>query len=266
MNSLKNSLIAIATVTALAIAVSAQAPAANVRQQNQHMQNVIRPGTILPVRLESTISSAKSKPEQTITARIMQDVPLASGSKIRAGTKVVGRIMELTSASSKGEAKVILRFDTLKLSTGTIPVRTNLRAIASPLDIDDAQTPKSGPDEATPPTSWTTVQVGDEVAYRGVGIYAGETHVGHWVYEGALARPRANPNGRCPGSINGNDLALWVFSSDACGVYDIPKVKIDHAGRTDPVGEIVLTSNRGDLRIPTATGILLRITPSEMSE
>src|SRR6202022_477494 len=43
----------------------------------------IPPGTILPVRLNSSLSSAESKPGQIISARIMQDVPLATGGKIR---------------------------------------------------------------------------------------------------------------------------------------------------------------------------------------
>src|ERR1035437_8883023 len=47
-------------------------------------------GTILPVRLNSTVSSAKSKPGQMITGRIMQEVPLSSGIRIKEGSKVVG--------------------------------------------------------------------------------------------------------------------------------------------------------------------------------
>ncbi len=45
-------------------------------------QERIPAGTILPVRLNGSISSAKSKPGQVITARIMQAVPLAQGREI----------------------------------------------------------------------------------------------------------------------------------------------------------------------------------------
>jgi len=96
---------------------------------------------------------------------------------------------------------------------------------------------------------------------------AGETVVGEPVYNGVLSRPRANPSGSCPGSIAGNDRpqALWVFSSDACGVYDIPHLKIEHAGKTNPIGEIVLTSNDGALNLPSGSGMLLRVTATELS-
>src|SRR5580700_9337894 len=55
---------------------------------------VIRAGTILPVRLNATLSSGKAKAGQAITGRIMQDVPLTGGAKIPAGSKVVGHIVE----------------------------------------------------------------------------------------------------------------------------------------------------------------------------
>src|SRR5229473_8528917 len=78
-------------------------------------QNVIPSGTILPLRLRSSLNSEKSKPGEAITARIMQDVPLAAGSTIHAGTRVMGHVVDVTPASS-GSAKVSFRFDTLMLS------------------------------------------------------------------------------------------------------------------------------------------------------
>src|ERR1700694_3683800 len=52
-------------------------------------QLAIPPGTILPIRLGS-LSSEKRKPGDPIKARIMQDVPLGNGSKLRARSKSVG--------------------------------------------------------------------------------------------------------------------------------------------------------------------------------
>jgi hypothetical protein len=61
-------------------------------------QNVIPTGTILPVKLNSSLTSQKSKAGQEITGTLAQDVPLASGSKIRAGTKLVEQIIAVTGA------------------------------------------------------------------------------------------------------------------------------------------------------------------------
>src|ERR1700694_5588300 len=70
-------------------------------------------GTILPVRLNSTISSAKCRRGQVITGRTMQDVPLLPGVRIREGAKVIGHIVEVTPATSGARARISLQFDRL---------------------------------------------------------------------------------------------------------------------------------------------------------
>jgi hypothetical protein len=223
-------------------------------------------GIILPVRLENSISSKKAKPGQILTARIMQDIPLPDRGRIREGSRVVGHVVEVTGPSSNGGAEISLHFDSLVVSKWTIPIKTSLRALASPLDIEDAQVPAQGADRGTSPSSYTTTQVGGEVVYRGGGhvIRKGEI-VGEPVDHGVLVRVRASPDGRCGDAPNQNDTvqALWVFSSDACGVYGFAGVTIAHGGRTDPAGEITLKADKAELDIRSGSGMLLRVIPSE---
>jgi hypothetical protein len=90
------------------------------------------------------------------------------------------------------------------------------------MEVNDAQTPKTGPDEGTSSYSWTTVQVGGEVRYgTGWPVMEGDTEVGRGVADGVLARLSAPPGSACAeGSRNSNQLqSLWVFSSGACGAY-----------------------------------------------
>ena len=225
-------------------------------------QNTIPAGTILPVALNCSLNSRKVKPGQVITARVMQDVPLSPGSTIHAGAKVIGRVIDVKPANGGSGAQVSFRFDTLVASKRRIPIITNLRALASMMAVEAAQLPESGPDRGTSQNAWTTDQIGGEVVYRGGGPVAdGLRSVGEPTYGGVLVHVSAKPGSPCRGEIEGNDRlqALWVFSSDACGVYDFADLAIVHAGRTDPVGEITLASDKGEVNVRAGSGMLLRV-------
>jgi hypothetical protein len=225
-------------------------------------QNTIPAGTILPVALNSSLNSRKIKPGQVITARVMQDVPLSPRSTIHAGAKVIGRVIDVKPANGGSGAQVSFRFDTLVASKRRIPIITNLRALASMMAVEAAQLPESGPDRGTSQNAWTTDQIGGEVVYRGGGPVAdGLRSVGEPTYGGVLVHVSAKPGSPCRGEIEGNDRlqALWVFSSDACGVYDFADLAIVHAGRSDPVGKITLASDKGEVNIRAGSGMLLRV-------
>ena len=225
-------------------------------------QSAIPAGTILPVALNSTLNSRRLKAGQAITARVMQDVPLSPGATIHAGAKIVGQVTAVKPADGAGGSQVSFRFDTLISGRQRIPITANLRALASMMAIEAAQLPESGPDRGTSMNAWTTDQIGGEVVYRGGGPVAkGLQFVGEPVYGGVLVHVSGKPGTECRGEIEGNDRlqALWVFSSDACGAYDFPDLKIAHAGRTNPLGEITLESDKGDVKLRAGSGMLLRV-------
>jgi hypothetical protein len=223
-------------------------------------------GTILPVRLNSTISSSKCKPGEEITARIMQDVPLPSGMTVRAGSKVIGHIMEVVPATNTGNARISIQFDKLISSGQTVPINTNLRAIAGFMSVIEAQTPTAAPGEGDDFYALTTVQIGGDVAYGYGGPVTNNMNpndvVGKELRDGMLGRVRAKEGTQCRGAVDGNNgpQALWVFSSDACGTYRLEHISISHAGRTAPVGVIVLSSDQKVLKISEGAGMLLRVT------
>jgi hypothetical protein len=219
-------------------------------------------GTILPVRLNSSISSSKAKAGDIISARIMQDVPLANGGTIREGSKVIGHVVDVSSTPEGGAEKISLQFDKVISSGRTISIRTHLRAVAGFMAVLEANTIE-GP--ASQPIS--TTQVGGDVAYTEGGSVTTANDsaqvVGRTVKDGVLDEVRANSRqGQvCRGAIDGNNSpeAMWVFSSDACGTYGLSQVRIAHAGRTQPLGVIVLISEKGQLKLPDGTGLLLRV-------
>ena len=222
----------------------------------------IPPGTVIPVALHGSLSTTKSKAGQVVKARVMQEIPLSDGRKIHAGAYVEGKVISVMPASNGSPGRISFEFDRLVTSKGSVPLTTSLRALASTLEINEAQIPMYGGDRGTPSSAFQTTLVGGETVYRGGGhVMDGKTIVGEPVYDGVLSRVRANPEQNCRGTIDGNDRAqsLWLFSSDACGVYGYSSVKIEHAGRTRPLGEITLKAERGDINIRGGSGMLLRV-------
>jgi hypothetical protein len=226
-------------------------------------QDKIPVGTILPVQLNSSLRSDKARVGQQISARVMQDVPLPGGGKIHAGAKVIGHVVSARPAVNGMVADLSFQFDTLAMGKQRVAMMTNLRALATMMDVSEAQIPESGPDRGTSENEWTTDQIGGEVVYRGEVVAHGSNVVGNSVLgSGVLVHLSSRPGTKCRGDLAGNDQmqALWVFSSDACGLYDLPNLSLAHAGRSDPVGQIKLLSDKGNVKVPAGSGMLLRVT------
>jgi hypothetical protein len=228
-------------------------------------------GTILPVSLISALSSAKCKPGQVVTARVMQDVPLPNGAVIRARAKVIGHIVGVTSASGASPASLSVRFDTLETRDGRLSISTNLRAIASFTAVERAHLPRGGSggggDPGTPETAWTTVQIGGDVVYRGGGdVEADGERVGKPVLGGGvLSRLRSNPERGCRTADTSEALqALWVFSSDACGTYELPNLRVRSAESSHSSGEIIFDSPKGQVKVRAGAGLLLAVNDSAL--
>jgi hypothetical protein len=242
-------------------AQTASLPAEHTRK----LENLEIPaGTILPVRLNHGLSSKSARPGQEVTGRIMQEVPLPNHEKIPEGAKVSGMILSVERAGYGTNGRIAFRFDNLEIHHRAIRIVANLRALAGFMEVQSAETPEFSPGFGTPYIWATTRQIGGDEVY-GVGgpvvSNLSSEAVGKGVYGGVLVHVRAQADSKCRGAVDPEDRlqALWVFSSDACGVYGIQGVRIAHAGRTEPVGEITLVSDQQDLLVRGASGMLLRV-------
>jgi hypothetical protein len=236
---------------------------ANARPGADRDSAQIPVGTILPVRLNRGFSSKNARAGQEITGRVMQDVPLPNGGKIPAGAKVRGAITAISMAGKSGTGKISFRFDHIEVHRHSVPIVTDLRALASFMEVQFAQIPETSPGFGTPYVWATTDLIGGDVKY-GVGgpvTDRGSQVVGTGTYDGVLVHVKAQPESGCRGDLDGNhDLqALWVFSADSCGVYGMAGARIMHAGRTAPIGAITLAANSGDINVRGGSGMLLRV-------
>ncbi len=220
-------------------------------------------GTVLPLILGNTISVKESQQGQLIEAKIAQDVPLANREKVPARSTVKGSIVSVEKDADGTAVKITLKFNQLEMRNEKLTIATYLRAIASSRAVRSAQTPRTGADGGTPAGWGDTVQIGGDIRYGdgGAVLSRGKQKVGKGVRGGVVVQVRANPALGCDGPVNGDDhpQALWVFSSDACGVYDLKDVKIAHTGKGEPVGDITLHFEKDDMKLEAGTGMLLRI-------
>ena len=212
-------------------------------------QSAIPPGAVLAVRLDTGLNARKLRPGEEIRGTVMQKIP---GTQVRRGAKVLGHVVRA------GPTQLTLRFDTVVWRGKRIPVRTNLRAVASMMEVEAAQIPEEMSSRGLTPEVWNTQQIGGDQVYRAGGsVMSGEQKVGWPTAYGVRGRPSSN--GPCRAAVDGNEKpqAFWLFSTDACGVYGIPGLTIEHAGRK--TGTIELLSESGKLIIRSGSGMLLRV-------
>jgi hypothetical protein len=84
-------------------------------------------GTVLPVRFETTISSASSRPEDKVLAVVRQDVFDHDGSVvIPAGSELRGRVVSAQRAGKvKGRSYLAVSFDSVEVNGRVHRVSTN---------------------------------------------------------------------------------------------------------------------------------------------
>src|SRR5579863_4316594 len=120
-------------VIAIATAAGLVAGSAALRAQN-----ALPAGTILPASLDHALNSHRVHPGQEIRAEIMQDIP---GTTVRRHNRLVGHVIGVSGGAS-GAARLEIRFDAVEAHGRRIPVSVNLRALASFLEVEEAQVPE----------------------------------------------------------------------------------------------------------------------------
>jgi len=219
-------------------------------------------GTILPVQLENTLKAGKSQPGEHILAKLCQDVSLGNGAKLARGARVNGRVVESRAASGGSPARLVVAFDSVRSQGRDIAITTSLRALASMSEVFDAQLPTNLIDDyGSTIHDWNTVQVGGQAVYRGDGkVMSGPDVVGRASSVGeVVAKPIASPRSPClRDAVTDREQSFWVFSTDACGLYGFQGLKLAHAGRTQPQGQIVLEAP-GNFVVRGGSGWLLTV-------
>jgi hypothetical protein len=269
-------------VFAAAAPLSGQSAVVNTLQNKAALLPVtesgeqIPPGTVIPVLLETTLDSRRGKAGQRVVATIGQTISLGGNRVILVRSKLLGEVTEVSGDS--GRVTLAVRFDRLlpRKSKTPLPLDVLLRAVASPMAVDDtSHTTTVGIGWNNPAAVWTTVQIGGDVVYRGGGPVVnsfGET-VGEPVHgglfnqwSGVLARVSSPAGSACQNfPSSGSPQSVWIFSANACGVYGLGFQGMRYENLAN--GEIVFSAPQR-VKIPGGSAFLLTVagrTPSALA-
>jgi hypothetical protein len=186
-------------------------------------------------------------------------VPLGKGETLRKGSKMTGHVVEaITPGKGSDESKISFQFDQLQLGNQTIPLTTNLRAVASRSAVLAATPELTSPDYVD-----EQIQIGgDQISYgEGGPVMVGSQVVGKYTSQGVLANVDWNSGALSGGMIedNARPQAFWLFSVNARGAYGFGDLTVLQSGRTEPHGEVTLTSNGKAVKLAKGSAMLLQV-------
>jgi hypothetical protein len=222
-------------------------------------------GIAVPIQIKTGLNSENDAAGKKIVGQVMQDVPLPGGGKIKEKATVIGHVLQVNKSGPAG-ARIVVSFDTIEKDDHDVPIKASLLAVASSMEISQAQSPINSTSNMDSTSQWTTRQVGGDIVRRGWGKAGSSGGVeGKWINGTAVViKLTPRPEAGCPGGGEGYELeqAVWVFSSAACGTYGLSDISIAHTGATSRIGQIELKSSK-KLVIRSGSGWLLMLTGGE---
>lgn len=213
-------------------------------------------GVTLPVELDKTLRSGKTRPGTVFTVTTTQRVPVSEEMYLERGATLRGEVVTSTAGDGTAAhpAVLVIRFTELSYRGQTVPVAARAIAAASRLAVDDTFLPANGMTDrfTSNPSSWTTRQVGGELVVRsgwigpvvGVGLRA----VGSADYYGVYGLPAETDEVRFP-------RAIGIFSTTARGMYGY-----EHGAKLESAGGVTtITSPERHAVIRAGEGLLLEV-------
>jgi hypothetical protein len=181
---------AIMVISHLILIGTLAASSTAVQATNPHAKN-LTPQTTLPIVFTRNVSADHARPGDPVYAKTTQVVKLPDGSIIRAGSQVVGSVLEArpfafdkTPYAHQQESVLTIRFDEVVMGTEHLPLKIYVRAMADPFATTAAREPTAnadtldvveqvGGDQLRLSQKEVVSMEGDVVAYnRRDGVYA----------------------------------------------------------------------------------------------
>jgi hypothetical protein len=207
------------------------------------------PGATLPVLINQTLKPHNVRPNQPVTALLIQAVPISADATLPRGAKLEGQVVSVSAGS------ISILFNQLSWKGQAVPVRVRLVAAASPNDVYETRLPLGATDRGTSnPVDWTTRQIGGDEIYLSGGsgkVYDQYSQpVGFANFSGVFASPSA------PGNL---PRAVGPFSTTATGLHGFPELSVASSG--DDGKPITLAASQPNWQIGNGSALLLKVIP-----
>ncbi len=225
----------------------------------------LHPDTAIPIEFTRTFDAGKLKSGDPVQARTMQVVHLGQGHDLPKGSLVLGHVIKARRVH-RGVSPSILafKFDRILVRQGALSVLLYVRALAGPIDSQDASYPTPPPDMNLSKT--LTLIDGDQVTPSDHKVYSstddGLDVVGENLKDGVFERLRPalamNEESQvlCDGTEDEQSVA--IYSGSACGLYGFSTVSLVHTGKRNQ-GVVEMTSKYYTIRIYSMSTALLQV-------
>jgi hypothetical protein len=222
--------------------------------------------TTIPIVFTKSIDANRVHAGDPIAARTTQQIRLASGHILPAGSRVAGHVIsgipftfDKTPYAKQKLSSLEIQFDSVADGNTQIPLSVYVRALADPLSSWDAATPKSTDLDSL----GTTTQVGgDLVTPSQEEVRSQEDEVVGYKRRGGVYAHLISASGNSPEGCDASDTeqSMGIFSASACGLYGFTDITLVHSGRGSAPGTILLESRRHAPKIYAHSNALLEVT------
>ena len=222
--------------------------------------------TTFPIVFTNSIAARSARPGEPVTTRTTQVVRLGDGVVIPKGTKITGHVVaanpfvyDTTPYAKQNASALSIHFDSIEVGHRAVPLSVTVRAMATPVATEEAQTPVNhdidlsgvttqiGGDQRYPWNAPVTNNDGDVVAYsRRGGVYA------HLIASDG-----------CDGSSV--EVSVGIYSASACGLYGFDRTSAAEVGSPTHPSTLTLVSTHYSAKIYKNSTALLEVLPQQQT-
>ena len=225
----------------------------------------LRPDTAIPIEFIHTLDAGKVKPGDPVKARTIQVVHLRQGLDLPKGSLVIGHVVAAQRVH-RGVSLSILafKFDRILVRQGALSVSLYVRALAGPIDSQDANYP-------TPPLDMNlsetrTLIDGDQVTPSDHKVYSSDDDglivVGENLKDGVFERLRPalamNEESEVLCDATKGEQSVAIYSGSACGLYGFDATSLVHTGKGNH-GVVEMASKYYTVKIYSMSTALLQV-------